>query len=588
MDRPVSEVSQIRWVPVLNDSGEAIPAFAAMRVTGVDTSVAGETTHKVGKPNSDNQTDVLFNGPCEIGIGLTGIGTPDLPATARYDEGDGTPSAGAEWGVESGGWKLRDSKTGFRVAGVLGTGFASVMGVTPAGGSRSIEFQDDKGGSVTGTIHRILNSTVADVGGDAHTTIDDAGATYPGIVNTDTGSEQTLGDGDKRFQKSLKVELSGTINNDHDTSHGLTAFNYGYFEWLDDNSYLQANTFLINPIAYTTQAHDQGFIDGFFEAVNTDTAVKYSENGFQAQVFRLYDGNSLGDVLAYVQKTAAGSGYGSMPGIAQVTGAAADSGQYIGFDTFTDTDAAYLRFTLLDTDTDGWVRSVGNDYYRNAIQIVTNWTGGTNEELANTGFTITCGAAIIGDEGGTQVQYPAAAGQSITPPTFDYVCFGVTQRGFPDGQKGTFWGWSTPSADNTAGEGLVVFRGGLAIKPTCNAGDIEYADDDNHLARLAIGNEGQVLTVVDVAGDLLPRWEDVPYPDAANVTYTPLVDADWTDPDPTNVADALDALAAREADGVLYTPAPETNWTDPDPTVVQDALDRLAAAVAGLLGGSIP
>lgn len=47
-------------------------------------------------------------------------------------------------------------------------------------------------------------------------------------------------------------------------------------------------------------------------------------------------------------------------------------------------------------------------------------------------------------------------------------------------------------------------------------------------------------------------------------------------------------IRVNDASGLNYTPINGANWTDPDPTTVQDALDRLAAAVSGLLGGPIP
>lgn len=48
----------------------------------------------------------------------------------------------------------------------------------------------------------------------------------------------------------------------------------------------------------------------------------------------------------------------------------------------------------------------------------------------------------------------------------------------------------------------------------------------------------------------------------------------------------FDALALKQ--DAAYTPADGANWTDPDPTTIQEAIDRIADAVAGLLAGSIP
>jgi len=117
--------------------------------------------------------------------------------------------------VESGGWKLRDSKTGFRVAGVLGTGFASVMGVTPAGGGggsltvkesdgtpsysaiTSLEFNQDDGFEVT-----------QPGGTRANINIKDASHTTPGIVST---TAQRFA-GEKTFDDELTVDGADGIS----------------------------------------------------------------------------------------------------------------------------------------------------------------------------------------------------------------------------------------------------------------------------------------------------------------------------------------------------------------------------------------
>lgn len=75
--------------------------------------------------------------------------------------------------------------------------------------------------------------------------------------------------------------------------------------------------------------------------------------------------------------------------------------------------------------------------------------------------------------------------------------------------------------------------------------------------------------------------------DAADVTYTPIDNADWDgNVDPGNVDDALDELANRvtnisagatDAAVVTYSPSDDTDWDgDVDPGNVDDALDELA------------
>jgi hypothetical protein len=99
-------------------------------------------------------------------------------------------------------------------------------------------------------------------------------------------------------------------------------------------------------------------------------------------------------------------------------------------------------------------------------------------------------------------------------------------------------------------------------------------------------------------------------------TYTPATPSDWS-PAPTTVGGGLDQSAARltaaeaaitavqvdatqaladaaaaqstaeDAQNQLYNPN-GADWTNPDPTTIKNAVDRLATAVAGLLAGTIP
>lgn len=110
-------------VPVRNDSGEEIPAFGLMRITGT-TTVDGEPVWTVDKPSSTFQRFVLVNG--ETAIPASGsndiYGTGyfcDRPFRALYDTSDGTPSYGQVWGPRSGSWKLRRHHYGFLIWGEI-------------------------------------------------------------------------------------------------------------------------------------------------------------------------------------------------------------------------------------------------------------------------------------------------------------------------------------------------------------------------------------------------------------------------------------------------------------------------------------
>lgn len=149
-------VSQINWLPVYNDSGETIPAFAAMRISGI---VASTLEFKVAKPNSNNAVNnILFNGPVEIPAASFGIGTADTPAGVRYDTADGTPSNGDEWGVSSADWKLRNARNGFLIQGVIDSSVGIATAARAAFSSSKIDdWWNDIGGD-----HTLLD-------GDKHT-----------------------------------------------------------------------------------------------------------------------------------------------------------------------------------------------------------------------------------------------------------------------------------------------------------------------------------------------------------------------------------------------------------------------------------
>lgn len=130
----VSELDTARLIRVKNTSGETAPAFAAMRMTGVGSD--GIIT--IGKPDTDDSQNVVFNGPGtipndEYGVAYTLTG----PLVAACAVGDGTPTAGQDWGVEANGWHLRLERSGFRILGSVETGLALVTMIA-GGGSVSL------------------------------------------------------------------------------------------------------------------------------------------------------------------------------------------------------------------------------------------------------------------------------------------------------------------------------------------------------------------------------------------------------------------------------------------------------------------
>lgn len=107
-----SALASVRFVLCQNTSGEVIPAFAVMRITGFSNGAL-----QVAKPNAASMTKVAINGPAAIEIAGFGNATLDSPYFVLYETGDGTPVLGDAWGTENGGWKLRAANEGFCAIG---------------------------------------------------------------------------------------------------------------------------------------------------------------------------------------------------------------------------------------------------------------------------------------------------------------------------------------------------------------------------------------------------------------------------------------------------------------------------------------
>lgn len=101
---------------VRNDSGETIPAFAVMRVTGV-VEVKQETIFTVDQQDTSD-APVLINGPTPIPDGEYGVIQPG-PIFAAYFDSAASPAVGDELGSEDGEWKLTTAGSGWVFLGAL-------------------------------------------------------------------------------------------------------------------------------------------------------------------------------------------------------------------------------------------------------------------------------------------------------------------------------------------------------------------------------------------------------------------------------------------------------------------------------------
>lgn len=114
-----------KWVAFRNTSGEEIPAYGVMRVTGAELK-AGLPLITVAKPSTAFQRLYLVNGPTRVGseAQARGVGTwltDDLGGYVLYESG--TPAYGESWGPKAGQWSLAKWRYGFTIVGGLaGTG----------------------------------------------------------------------------------------------------------------------------------------------------------------------------------------------------------------------------------------------------------------------------------------------------------------------------------------------------------------------------------------------------------------------------------------------------------------------------------
>ena len=110
----------IRWLPFRNDSGESIPAYSLLRITGVAT-VNGQIVWLAAKPNSSTTHLVwAFNGSTTTAIDGYGQCTFDYPAIAKIDTGVSTIN-NSRYGPSNSQWYIVPSASAtFDLVVILG------------------------------------------------------------------------------------------------------------------------------------------------------------------------------------------------------------------------------------------------------------------------------------------------------------------------------------------------------------------------------------------------------------------------------------------------------------------------------------
>jgi hypothetical protein len=139
-------------IPFRNDSNETIPAYAAMRVTGVVTTMSIPVI-TVAKPSSTFQGLYLVNGPLPVASSgeLPAFGTwADQAGFVLYDDAN-TPALGEEWGPYDGSWEIKKYRYGFTILGAAASGIVGVVQrqVTTVYGKSSAGITAGSNGTVT-------------------------------------------------------------------------------------------------------------------------------------------------------------------------------------------------------------------------------------------------------------------------------------------------------------------------------------------------------------------------------------------------------------------------------------------------------
>lgn len=141
---PNSPTGAMRWLPYRNDSGEEIPAFAVLRITGV-TERNGQALLTVAKPNSTAYAQYAINGSTVVPANGYGRLTFDTPAVALYDSGL-SPSVGDLLGPEDGEWALTTGGNFMALGGTAGSGSLSrlfVQATTTSSTRPIVQFKGD-------------------------------------------------------------------------------------------------------------------------------------------------------------------------------------------------------------------------------------------------------------------------------------------------------------------------------------------------------------------------------------------------------------------------------------------------------------
>lgn len=154
---------QQRLVEFRNASGQIVPSFGVLQITGSEVAGVGRKILTVTRPDGTAGAVYAVNSHLPVAVGKGGMCTLDFPALAAYATGDGTPAVNELWGPKSGQFTLAKGLPGFTIIGTpvdgnvliaLGTGGGIIIGKTDSshakGATGTISVWTKYSGSDTG------------------------------------------------------------------------------------------------------------------------------------------------------------------------------------------------------------------------------------------------------------------------------------------------------------------------------------------------------------------------------------------------------------------------------------------------------
>jgi len=224
--RTRSPIEDQRWIPCLNTTLGTIPAYGVVQILG---DLPDRTGFLVGAPLATAGVPLAVNGPGMILAGQYGVVTLDWPAFALYNPADpaGPPVPGQTWGVIPGNFQLSSGRTGFAIlgspaAGVVLVGGSAGLGLGVGGGlafaavnpgindavfaeAPCLEIDVDLTSGLGAFPPGVTSPFGATTNNPAGVMLGmiSAAVNHAGVVDLTTA--QTLGDGDKIFNRGLTV-----------------------------------------------------------------------------------------------------------------------------------------------------------------------------------------------------------------------------------------------------------------------------------------------------------------------------------------------------------------------------------------------